>query len=125
MALILPACGGGGGGGTPGGGTVGTPPLGFSLRSPNDGEQLALTRPQFGWDVALGAFSYRIEISTASNFSSVVEDQSVTATTWAPSLALAGSTTHYWRVRAVDYQGETFATNGPFSFKTVSTANSW
>jgi hypothetical protein len=125
IAMILPACGSGGGSGNTGGGIVGTPPLGFLLRGPNDGEQLALTRPQLSWDVALGAFSYRIEISTASNFSSTVEDQSVITSAWSPSVALAGSTTHYWRVRAVNYQGETFATNGPFSFKTVSTANSW
>jgi outer membrane protein assembly factor BamB len=119
VALLHPACGSGSGG------IAGTPPLGFMLRSPNNGEPLALTRPQFSWDVALGAFSYRIEISTAPDFSLVVDDQSVTTTSWSPSIALAGSTTFWWRVRAVNDQGETFATNNPFSFTTVSTANTW
>lgn len=125
VALILPACGGTGrgtGGTTP----AGTPPLGFLLRSPNDLEPLALTRPLFAWDVALGAFSYRIEISTAADFSAVIVDQSdITTTSWSPSSDLTGSTPYWWRVRAVDYQGETFASNAPFKFTTVSTADTW
>jgi hypothetical protein len=124
--LIIPACGNGGGGSVGSPAIVGTPPLGFLLVTPKNGEPLALTRPLFSWGVALGAFSYRLEIATASDFSTVVDDQSnITTTSWSPSTALAGSTTYWWRVRAVDYQGETFATNGPFSFTTVSTTNTW
>jgi hypothetical protein len=125
IACILPACAGGGGKGS-GGSLVGTSPLAFSLHAPNNGEPLALTRPQFSWDVALGAFSYRLEVASDSAFTSVVVDQNgITTPTWSPAAALAGSTTYYWRVRAIDYQGETFAANAPCSFTTVSTANAW
>ncbi|HVE42756.1 MAG TPA: PQQ-binding-like beta-propeller repeat protein [Planctomycetota bacterium] len=124
VAVLLPACGGGGSSGSPGPGP-GPAPLAFQLLTPANAEALAPTRPHFSWEVALGAFSYRIEISNSLNFTTIVLDQVVTTTTWSPALPLAGSTPHWWRVRAVNFGGETFATNNPRSFTTVNTANVW
>lgn len=50
--------------------------------------------------------SYRFEVSTSSSFATITQSATVpegtTRTSWTPSADLAGGTTYFWRVQAVD-----------------------
>ena len=57
------------------------------------------------WSPTAGAQTYRVQVSTRSNFTSTVVDQSGLTTTATSATGLAGSTLHYWRVAATNAQG--------------------
>jgi len=105
--------------------------------------------PKFLWSRAYNATSYRLIVSTNSDLSSPVINQSGittitgtnefganTASTYTPSTPLAYNTTYYWRVYAVNANGERpinglvqyFTTkapgNAPTSFNLSAPANS-
>lgn len=118
-ALLLPAC-------TvtytmdqptaPGGGN-----LPFILLLPADGELQALTNPQLSWNAYPGAIAYQLEISTASDFSTVVwEDSALTITsTFLTQVTLTNATTFFWRINAVLVGGgKVPAAGSPFQFRT-------
>jgi len=65
--------------------------------------------PTFAWLRVSGATSYQIQISTSSGFSQIVKEETTTATTYTPDVALADGT-YYWRVRGGHNQ-----VWGPFS----------
>jgi hypothetical protein len=52
------------------------------------------------------AISYRFDVSTVSTFSTITQSATVaeqtTRTSWTPTTNLAGGTTYYWRVQAID-----------------------
>jgi hypothetical protein len=103
-----------------------TPPVAFTLTLPADADPATAVSPYFSWTTALGAFSYHLEVSTASNFSTLVLDlPNLTSTSYQASTPLAGSTPHWWRVTAINGTATTVATGSPHSFTTVSTANAW
>jgi hypothetical protein len=129
VAIVAPACGGSGKTKTT---TVSVPvytyqpPIAFNLILPANGDPVTPTAPSFSWSVALGAFSYHLEVSTTSTFSALVIDEpGLTTTSFLPSSPLAGSTMHWWRVTAVNGTATTVATGAPRTFTTVSTANTW
>ncbi len=102
------------------------PPLAFSLLAPANGDALVPVNTKFSWSTSLGAFSYRLQVSTTADFSALVIDQSsIAATSYLNLTALAGSTLHWWRVYAVNGTALTLAEGAPHSFTTVSAANSW
>jgi hypothetical protein len=106
--------------GAPWGFTTGALPLGFTLQSPANGAVEVMLPPTLSWNASNGAASYRALISTASDFSSVVEEASgLSGTSWSPTVTLACSTVYYWRVYAVNACGERLATGAPWSFTTV------
>ncbi|MBL8298650.1 MAG: S8 family serine peptidase [Rhodanobacteraceae bacterium] len=73
--------------------------------------------PTFSWDAAAAALSYRFQLSTSSAFANLVENQTVTTTTFTPTTVLSPNTTYYWRVVAINTCGE--APSSPvFSFTT-------
>ncbi|MEI9917648.1 MAG: DUF6443 domain-containing protein [Bacteroidota bacterium] len=58
------------------------------------------------WGSVSGATSYRLDVSTSSSFSSfVVNNASVTSTSYNPVTGLSSGTTYYCRVRAVGPNG--------------------
>jgi subtilisin-like proprotein convertase family protein len=59
--------------------------------------------PAFNWSIAASASSYTLEISTVSDFSSIVQTLSgITALPYAPVNALTENTVYYWRVKSVN-----------------------
>jgi large repetitive protein len=130
-AIVVPACGGDGKTRT---NTVTVPvpvptydpPLAFALTAPINGDPLVPTTPTFSWNTALGAFSYRLQVSTMSDFSALVIDQAgLTTTSYQPPAPLEGSMTHWWRVIAVNGTATTPSTAPERSFTTVSASNRW
>lgn len=74
-----------------------------SLTSPADGATGVALNPTLSWGSVSFAATYRIQVATDIGFSSLVFDQTQTATSAAPSLSAA--TTYYWRVRAENATG--------------------
>lgn len=77
--------------------------------------------PQFAWDPVAGAAKYQVEINSSSDFapgSKVCCDNPTIATSYTPTQVFKDNT-YYWRVRAVDPDGNTGLWNqGPSFTKT-------
>lgn len=73
------------------------------LSSPADGATGVALNPTLSWGAVSFAANYRIQVATDIGFSSLVFDQTQTATSAAPSLSAA--TTYYWHVRAQNATG--------------------
>ena len=82
-----------------------TAPLAPALNSPAENATGVPTSTALLWSPSAGAQSYRVQVSTRSNFASMVIDQSGLTTTATGATDLAGSTLHYWRVAASNAQG--------------------
>lgn len=81
--------------------------------------------PLFDWNDVSGASSYRIQISTDSNFATTVKDTSgVPASQYQlPGGILSNSVKYYWRVNATN-AGGTSAYSNVFGFTTIVSAPS-
>ena len=63
--------------------------------------------PQFSWDPVPGAAQYQVEVNPSEDFapgSRVCCDETITGTSLAP-LRVLPNNTYYWRVRAIDMDG--------------------
>jgi hypothetical protein len=81
-------------------------------------EEIALNwTPEFTWNPIPGAARYEVQVSSAEGFptgSLWCCSSSTLGTTASPTLALANNNDYYWRVRAVDADGNTGVWNeGP------------
>jgi hypothetical protein len=75
--------------------------------------------PQFSWDSIPGAAQYQVEVSFSEDFalgSRVCCDEPVVGTSHSP-LRLLPNNTYYWRVRAVDMDGNAGAWNAGPAFQ--------
>jgi DNA-binding beta-propeller fold protein YncE len=120
-ALLIPACGGGGGGGgggaSGGGGGPGPGVSGFLPILPRDGETGVGIQPRFTWNAHPAATSYTLELSTASDFSSLVFQQTfLQGVTSGSSQFLTPGATYWWRVFAVTPGGPVLAQGSPRQF---------
>lgn len=80
--------------------TIKVQPTATTLVSPSDGETTVQTDPTLIWNSSFCADSYQLEVSTDSNFSTLVVDQSgITDTSFSVS-PLSEGTSYYWRVNA-------------------------
>ncbi|MGB3547250.1 MAG: PA14 domain-containing protein [Saprospiraceae bacterium] len=112
--LTLGVSGGGGGGG---GNT--SPPGAFAQTSPAAGATGISLSPTLGWAAATDAASYNLVVSTAANYSNpVVSTTGLGGTSFTVSAPLSAGTTYYWRVTAVNTNGNTVATNAGSTFST-------
>ncbi len=94
------------------------PPSAPTLSSPSNGATGVSITPTLGWNASSGADSYGLQVSTNSNFSTTVVNQTgITTTSYAVS-GLAGNTTYYWRVNATNAAGAS-AYSTTWSFTTV------
>ncbi len=89
----------------------------LSILMPADGSSTADTTPLFRWDTVANAAKYQIQIadSTAALEGSPmveVRDNTSWYTDYTPASALTNLQTHYWRVRAVDGEGQAGAWSG-------------
>ncbi|MFA5794029.1 MAG: DUF2341 domain-containing protein [Candidatus Brocadiia bacterium] len=75
---------------------IGTP----SLSSPRNGVINFPNSPVFGWDQAIGADKYRLQVALDSGFVTIVFDQSNISSLTYPVAGLNYSSTYYWRVQA-------------------------
>jgi len=103
----------------------GTAPGAFTLSSPVNGATGVWLAPTLTWTDADGETSYTVEIDDENTFSSplVHQDTGIASGTTSfvvPGGVLAGGTTYYWRVVAINSAGSTTASNAPFSFITLS-----
>lgn len=64
----------------------------------------------FIWQPVTDASEYRIQVSTESIFTSTVIDETVTTTSYSPTITLSADT-YYWKVRSADW----FANKGAWS----------
>jgi hypothetical protein len=71
-----------------------------ALSAPAPGADNVLLAPNFQWAPVAGATGYDVEVSTASDFSTLVASASVTNPVWSCTATLSYSTVYYWRVRA-------------------------
>jgi fibronectin type 3 domain-containing protein len=96
--------------------TIPTIPAQVTLQSPSNG---AVTQPlnaTLSWNGVATASSYRIQISTAVNFSTLVMDSSGHTGTSIQATGLQYATIYYWRVLASNGAG-----NGPYSSSWIFT----
>ena len=94
------------------------PPSAPVLAAPADGATGVSLNPTLTWNVATGATSYRVQVSTEPAFQTTVVDQSsLTSSSFAVS-GLAMTTVYYWRVSASNNGGAS-AFAGPWRFTTV------
>jgi len=77
------------------------PPAAPTLQSPEIGESGVAVSPTLVWSAVTGAPSYRVELSKASDFATLVEGANVTQAFYKPAKALDYSTVYYWRVKAL------------------------
>lgn len=65
-----------------------------------------LLSPTLSWNAALGAITYRLQVSTDSTFASTAFDQAAIAGTSQAVSGLVAGAVYYWRVRATNTGGE-------------------
>ncbi len=75
-------------------------PAKVNLSSPSNNATDLLLSQSLKWQTATGAATYQVQVSTASDFSTLLINANTTATNFGIS-GLASNTTYYWRVRGV------------------------
>lgn len=107
--------------------TVPDPP---SLTSPPNGSIDSSLTITFNWNSSSGATSYKIQIATDTGFSAIVNENTISSTSYTvASGVLQQGTTYFWRVKGINANGEGNY-SGYWSFHTVniitiSLAGSW
>jgi hypothetical protein len=86
--------------------------------SPSEGATLVPINTYLIWDAIKAASSYGLQVSTVSDFSSTVVNQSGIVSTSYALLGLVNSTTYYWRVHATNSTG-TSSWSATQSFTTI------
>jgi len=90
-----------------------------NLSSPLQGAINQNTSMTLNWNVANNATAYSLQVSTTSDFSStLVNESGITSTTKAIS-GLQNNTTYYWRVKATN-SGGTSGWSAIWNFKTIA-----
>jgi len=103
------------------GGPPPPPPPAPTLSSPANGATGVSIPATLSWNASSGASSYRVQVSTASDFSTLTYDQSGITSTSTSVSGLAANTLYYWRVNASN-AGGTSAWSATWSFTTGSVA---
>jgi len=94
-----------------------------SLISPDDGTTGISTPPTLDWESSSGAETYRVQIGTTSDFSSLVTDNSGLSSTQYGASELSDGTTYYWRVNASNSAGSSnWSASREFSTESSSSA---
>ena len=89
----------------------GAPPAAPTLASPAGGATEVSTSPTLSWNASGGATSYRLQVSTMSNFSTTVYDMSGITGTSSVVTGLMNNTVYYWRVNASNAVGTSVYSN--------------
>lgn len=98
-------------------------PTSPTLINPTDGTTGVTLNPTFEWLSVDSATSYTVLISTVSNFSSTVVNQSgVTGTSYTPGVSLNQNTNYYWRVQSVNSSGSSLSPTRSFTTGSINNA---
>ncbi|MBU7026360.1 MAG: carboxypeptidase regulatory-like domain-containing protein [Theionarchaea archaeon] len=82
------------------------PPDAPTLISPANGATDTSCTPTLDWSDSTGATTYTVQVSVASNFSSLTVNQTVSSSQYTiPSGVLTSFTMYYWRVNATNING--------------------
>ncbi len=87
---------------------------------PVNGSSTPNTKPTFSWTAVDGADKYEIQIADSEadlDSNPTVDDKNVNGTSYTPTLDLTIEQKHYWRVRAVDIDGQAGAWSGASSLQ--------
>jgi len=99
--------------------TLAGPPSAPTLVTPaNNATGITLSPTAFSWNSVGGALYYTLQVSLASDFSTLVVNQSNITTTSYSVSTLAGNTKYYWRISATNSYG-TGANSATSNFTTV------
>ena len=91
-------------------------PTSPTLVNPTNGTTGVTLRPTFEWLPVESATSYTVLVSTASNFSSTVVNQSgITGTSYTLGSDLVADTNYYWRVQSVNSNGSSLSPTRSFT----------
>jgi hypothetical protein len=101
--------------------TIVASPSNVVLFSPTNTATSVAISPTLSWSTATGATSYSLQVSTTSDFSALVVDQSGLTTTSYALTTLINNTLYYWRVSATN-AGGTNPWTSPWSFTTIIAA---
>jgi Tol biopolymer transport system component len=82
-----------------------TPPPPPALSTPANGNTVHVPSTKLEWQSSSGANSYGLQVSTNSDFTSVVDEHMGIADTYQLILGLKANTTYYWRVNASNVMG--------------------
>ncbi|MDD5672792.1 MAG: Ig-like domain-containing protein [Chitinivibrionales bacterium] len=82
-----------------------TPPPAPVLSSPANGAMGVSLSPTLAWNFASGATSYGLQVSTVSNFGTLIKNSSGLMSASASLSGLTNNTTYYWRVNAANGGG--------------------
>ena len=99
--------------------TAPLPPAAPTLLTPADAAPGQSLTPTLTWNPSSGATTYRLQVSTTSNFASTIIDMAGISTTSQIVTSLSGSSTYYWRVSASNGGGESVFSSGR-SFTTMA-----
>ncbi len=89
------------------------------LSAPADGAASVLITPQLFWNASLGAASYRVQLSSSPEFSTLIVNDSTVQSTSVVVKPLQVETKYYWRVSASNSAGASDFSS-VFSFTTAS-----
>jgi subtilisin family serine protease len=84
---------------------AGTPPEAPTLVSPANGSSNVSRTPTLTWNASTGATSYRVQVSTRSDFATTVYDQSGITSTSVTLPQLGSRVRYYWHVNASNAYG--------------------
>ena len=98
-----------------------TPYLGVQLLSPNNGGIGIATKPtQFSWSPYQDATKYEFDLAKDSEFKQMVTTANTSTTAYSYSGALDYATSYFWRVKALEINGQNIPSDwsATFSFQT-------
>jgi hypothetical protein len=91
------------------------------LTSPQDGSKDLSLTPTLSWSTAAGATTYKVQVSTVRDFTTVFIDDATLSSGSKTLTGLLNSTTYFWRVMAKNLSGAASNWTDPWSFTTVIT----
>ena len=97
--------------------SIANKPDAVTLIGPSDGATEVPAYTVFEWNEAGGADSYRFELSTSSDFESIIVDENVEGTSYELATPLPYAEEHFWRVCGVNIAGE-----GPWASRSFTVA---
>jgi hypothetical protein len=89
------------------------------LLAPDSAAANISTSPTLSWNASTGAVTYRLQVSTVSNFTTTVYNDSTRTNTLQAITGLNSGSTYYWRVNAKNAAGTSVYSN-VWSFSTIA-----
>lgn len=87
-----------------------------ALLAPADGELTTNNTPLLAWSAVAGATDYQVQIATGNEFSSPLQDDTLSSTSYTAGMLPDGQTV-YWRVRALAAGGGVSAWSGMWTIQ--------